>query len=136
MLEPKYIPQFNQEVSNWAKLTKEKLGFRLASLDLESQIEVLTKARDGRQPLSLSVKSRLKQEFGLTEVVIFSFWAHGWFYDRGVGKGTTIEQAGSSSARIPKPWIDFVLEDEVEKLADRIMETFGDDVLEKIKIRR
>jgi hypothetical protein len=135
MLEPQNIPQFNQEVANWATLTSQALAFRLASLDLETQIEILQKARDGRQPLSLSVKTRFRQEFGLTEVISFSFWAHGWFYDKGVGKETPIEKAGST-VRVPKPWIDFVLVDKVENLADIIMDVFGDDVLEKIKIRR
>lgn len=127
-------PQFNQDIRTWAKLTKDKLAFKLASLDLESQIEVLQRARGKRKPLSDSLKSKIKEDFGQAEIVRFSFWAHGWYFDRGVGAGTPIARAGST-ARVPKPWIDFILEEEVEKLGDMIMESYGDDVIDQLKIR-
>lgn len=127
--------QYNADVAAWAKRTKEKLLFRLASLDLETKVELLQRQRDGRKPLSQSMRTYIKKEFNQAEIVRFSFWVHGYFYDRGVGKGAPLSRA-RQTRRVAKPWIDFILEDQVETLADIIVEIYGDDVVENLKIRR
>lgn len=134
-LDPKLQNQFNQGVKFWSLLTKQKLEFKLASLDLVSQLDVLQRARVGRKPLANSIRTAVKNDFGQAEIIRFSFPAHGWFYDRGVGAETPIEAAGTGK-RQPKPWIDAILEEEVERLADIIVEVYGDDVIENINIRK
>jgi hypothetical protein len=133
-LDPKLQSKFNKDVSRWAVLTRQKLAFKLASLPLRSQLEVLELARDGRKPLADSLRSFVKKDFGQAEIIRFSFSPHGWFFDRGVGRGTPITSAGNG-IRQPRPWIDAILEDEVEVLADIIVETYGDDIIDGIKIR-
>lgn len=133
-LDQSLVRKFNKDVNAWARVTRQDLEFKLASLDLTTQIELLQKARAGREPLSTSIKKYVKKDFGQAEIIRFSFFKHGWFFDRGVGRGTPIASAGTGK-RQPKPWIDDILESQVEELADMIVEVYGDQVVDDIKIR-
>lgn len=134
-LDQSRVSEFNKDVKAWALVTKQQLQFKLASLDLATQIDVLQKARAGRKPLSRSIRSYVKNDFGQAEIIRFSFFQHGWFFDRGVGAETPIASAGTGK-RQPKPWIDDILESQVEQLADTIVEIYGDDVVDNLKISR
>ena len=129
--------QFNQEAGNWAKHTKALLIQRINELDLTSQIELLQKSRrdEGRKALPQTLRTNIKKNFGTVEAIRFGFSITGFWWDRGVGADTPIEAAGTT-ARVPKPWIDFVLEDQTEVLADILAERFGDDIVESIKFTR
>lgn len=132
-LDKQYREQFNRGVEFWAEATRQKLEFKLASIDLKTQLEVLKRARGRRKPLSKAIRTYTKEEFGQAEIIRFSFPVHGWYFDRGVGKETPIERAGTTE-REPQPWIEEILERELEVLADAIVEIYGDDVLDDLKL--
>ncbi len=128
---------FNQEAQGWAKHTKALLIQRINQLDLVSQIELLHRVRreEGRKALPETLRTNINKNFGTVEAIRFSFYITGFWWDRGVVAETPITLAGSTE-RTPKPWIDFVLEDQTEVLADILAERFGDDIVETIKFTR
>ncbi len=129
----KSLEDYNRTVENHANQTLTKIVQKLGSYNLRSQAEVLIKARNGRKPLQKSLRLHIKKEFGMAEILRFAFFYHGWFFDRGVGRGIPLTKVGSSK-RVPRPWIEEILKKEVERMADQLVEVYGDDVLELIKI--
>lgn len=134
LTDSKKIRAFNRTVSAWRRDTEYHMAQAASRHDLRTLFELQQKSREGRVPLSKSIVGRTKKEFGQIEIVRFSFWAHGWFWDRGVGKGVPLSRAGSTK-RVANPWIDIVLREEVEYLADLLSRRYGDDVVDEMQIR-
>lgn len=120
------VDGLNKVARTWAKTTRQKLLFELARLNIKD-----------KQRLMRSLRSRVKLRFGQAEAVAFNFVAHGIYVAKGVGRGTSIDQAGTSaSKRTPREWYNPVLDLEVEKLADILIELYGDEFLDNIKIQK
>lgn len=125
MIEAKNIAKFNSTTQAWANLTKKKLWAKLAGYGLSSAIYA-----NGRKSLMKSLVSGIGRKDGMVEVVKFKFALHGSFYDRGVGRGQKMGEAGKRS---PHPWL-YIIDEESEKLFNEIAEQFGNEAAEQVKV--
>jgi hypothetical protein len=56
------------------------------------------------------------------------------YVHKGVGRGTTIDQVGSTN-RVAKPWFNPVIERKIDELADIVAEEIGSEIINKLLIR-
>jgi len=123
----------DKEVRAWARLTRKKLLFRVASLNLEERIRIEDKDdEDYVPPLKESIKSSVRKKQGDLESVAFKFVRHGIFLEHGVGRG---RPKGSSKAKkAAKPWLSVVLPDATQELANIIEEEYADLIDSELRL--
>jgi hypothetical protein len=122
------IQDFNRDIRDWGKETRQKLLYRIAQLDLKERA-ALSNELHLRESLKLKVKTR----YGEAQSVGFTFARHGIFIERGVGRGVPLAKVATSN-RTPKPWLGVVLPQAVEELADLVAQNYADDVAGQIRI--
>lgn len=120
------IFSYNAAARKWGKATVKKLQVRLATLGLHDQLRA-----GGRRSLIQSLKSVAKSRDGQVENIQFRFLLHGWFVEKGVGRGIPLDQVAGSS-RKPKPWL-FLIDQQLGDLGDQVAEVMGDDFIRSIK---
>lgn len=85
------------------------------------------------EPLT-NINNRFSQDAGIITRIRFKFKRSGVFVHKGVGRGTTIGQVGSTG-RKAKPWFNPI----IEKYADDLMENVADEWInvsfDKLKIK-
>lgn len=79
-----------------------------------------------------SLRMRTGMDIGLVNRVSYTMLRYGGYVEAGVGRGTKADQVAGSK-RKAKPWSKPILDAEVSKLADVIMEAWGADVTINIK---
>ena len=118
---------YNKGVSDWTRLTREKLYRRILALGLQDRLKFYheLRLRDKR-----NLKSKLKKSNGQVDKITFTFPYQGWFVETGTRKGISKQ----SSKAVPRPWLSLVINDEIKKLADLAAEHMGDEFFESIKV--
>ncbi len=150
-VDPQEISQeeYNKRVTEW--------GSKLA-VKLRASIQMLT--NEGKADLVKSLRLKTGKWFGVVDKLAFHFKRHGVFVHKGVGRGYHIEAGkvvrGSSKAfdkttdvnarlkqfalrsaaiqRVPKEWLNPVVEKNISTLANLVAELQADKVVNATKI--
>jgi hypothetical protein len=126
-VDPERIEAMDKEIRAWAQLTRKKLLFRLASLNLQERVGLLNELFSLRNSLGY----RVDKHNGNIEKVAFTFPRHGIFLEHGVGKGRPVRSPKAQASK--KPWLSVVLPDAIEELAEILAEEYADITAEKIR---
>lgn len=123
MEKPLNIPSQHKVVSDWARITSERLG------------ENILKRRIGKSgDLSRSLTYKVIGALNSPEKVILSHLYYGKFVDMGVGKGQRVGDikgnkeiltAAGIKGRRPKKWYSKTIYAETNKLADFLQQNFS-----------
>lgn len=122
--------ELNQDVKNWSKETLGKLKAMLQMLGIRDTGELLK-----------SLKGKVGFDFGVANRISFGLKIQGIWVEKGVGKGYPIEsvkgngviiQAAGKKGRVPKPWFNPVLNEQLPRLADMVAEKYGDITLSNL----
>lgn len=70
---------------------------------------------------------------GDVQKITFTFLYYGIFVNMGVGRGTNLQQVGTTN-RIKKPWYSSVVRREVYKLGELMIERYGSKVLSALRM--
>lgn len=123
------INDFNEDVSQWAYNTREKLKANL------------NKATKGKGTLKKGLRTKLRKNFSEIETITYRFPRHGVFYQKGVGRGHVMENGNvvrgikenkvirlisGKVNREPRDWFNSTLEKETPKLADTVADHKAD----------
>ena len=122
--DPALRAKLRKEVKLWADRRKTSMLFKIAQMNLFESFQ-----------LAQSINHKIKTNHGFPEKITFSMARQGIFQQLGVGKGTTIDQVGSTNRKI-KPWISTALtDDSANQLANIIANVLGDEALDSINIQ-
>lgn len=121
------LEALDKELNAWSLMTRQKLLYRLASLNLKE-----TARLKGSIKLVKSLRHKLRKRNGEIESIGFTFARHGIFLEHGVGKGRPI--GSSKAAQYKKLWLKPVLEPSVEDLADLLEKQYSDILAAEVKI--
>jgi len=121
------LEAMDKEVRGWARLTKQKLLFKLASLNLEERIRLTNDLR-----LKKSVRDYVRKKGGELDAVAFSFARQGIFIEHGVGRGRPVRSAQAEANK--QPWLKPVLSASIEDLANLLADEYADIAAAEVKI--
>lgn len=122
------LEQLDREVRTWARLTRKRLLFRIASLNLEERIRL-----NGETSLRKDIRTSVRKKSGDIEKVSFIFPRQGIFLEHGVGKGRPVRSAQAN--RFKKPWISEEIPDAIEDLAEILAEQYADVAASELVFR-
>lgn len=100
-------------VEEWARIVIERWENRITTLNIKQTGQLL-------KSFTHFINT---QANGDPERITFAFEYYGKFVDMGVGKGTTINQVGSTN-RKPKPWYSKIFWSQFEKLKEILVEKY------------
>lgn len=116
------IKLVNQEIEDWSTMTNRELLMSIQNLGI----------RD-KGLLAKSVKNRVGYTYGVAEKVSIKLNRYGIFVEKGVGRGTKIDQVGQTN-RVAKRWLSPVLDKHTPKLADKVAKIFAESSVNAIKL--
>lgn len=121
---PQIRTQLKRRVKTWADRRKSAMLYEIARMGLRDTGELLS-----------SINQKVSTRKGAPERITFSMARQGILQQLGVGRGTGIDQVGSTN-RKSKPWITNALNDNsANELADIVADLIGDEALEKINVQ-
>lgn len=109
---------------DWARLTRNDLRFKVASLTLSE-----------RAKLERSIRERVRTRDVDIEKISFSFDMHGMFFDQGVGKGRKKGSAKAREKAAQQQWLSPVLDIAIEDLADILEKEYADVAAGELVLR-
>ena len=116
----------------WNRVTKAKLKYQIKSLGLQDRVRLANRVK-----LIKSIKGYTNAPNLELQRVAFSFTKHGIFMERGVGLG---RKAGSAEAKAQlqkekkQIWLEPVLPDAIEELADLLSNKYADMAVDEIRL--
>lgn len=119
----------NGKIVGWSKEVLGKLKGRINELGIRH-------AANSNSPKAAenSLAIRTPKRYGLINRVSYCMPRHMIFVHKGVGRGTTIGQAGTTN-RKAKPWFNPVIEENIDDLADIVAEEMGSEIVNKLLIK-
>ncbi len=118
------IDGFNSAVRDWTKGARRELVQSMISLDI--------KVTGG---LRKTLKYALKKSDGTIGSISFKFPRYGVFVQKGVGKGVSIEQAGTAATkRVPKDWFNDPIGKQLQSLSDKIQPYYSDAIVNAARV--
>ena len=106
-------------------------GFK-SKTHTEILLEIQSMGISDKGKLLKSIKNRVGYRSGVADRVTINMRRYGYFRAKGVGRGTTISQVGSTN-RTPAPFISNVLDRNTPQFADQVAEIFADSAVKSIK---
>jgi hypothetical protein len=119
----------NARIVGWAQSTKGDLVTEIRTLGIRHSDKSKSPKAAER---SLTVRTPKKDK--LISRVSYAIPRHMIYVHKGVGRGTTIDQVGSTN-RVAKPWFNPVIERKIDELADIVAEEIGSEIINKLLIR-
>jgi len=119
--------QLEKELRAWTRVTKKKILFRIASLNLKDRVRLENEIK-----LTKSIKVSLRKKGGELEAVSFGFIRHGIFLEHGVGRGRPVGSPRANKSK--KVWLKPSMEVAVEELADLLSEKYADIIAAELRI--
>ncbi|OLY92295.1 hypothetical protein SAMN05444008_11561 [Cnuella takakiae] len=129
MFRPQDIDKYNQDVAAWTKDTKNAA---LAELDKHGVVH--SPKSKSPVPLRKALKTALRKNGGVTNRISFKIPRHAVFLHKGVGRGTTASQAGSTN-RKAKPFLNPPIEQNIGKLAELVADHQGTMIVNALMIK-
>jgi hypothetical protein len=126
---PSDIDAFNSDVNKWTKDAK-------ADIISEMDVQGIVHRENSKSPVPAkqALKTSQRKKAGVVNRISFRMPRHMVFVHKGVGRGTTITQAGTTN-RKAKPWFNPVIEKNLNELVDIVADHQGTMVLNAIMIR-
>jgi len=126
---PTDIDSFNNDVGDWTRDTKSQVVDEMNSLGI-----IHRPGSTSPVPAQRALKTGLRKNAGITNRISFKFPRHLVFVHKGVGRGTTIGQVGSTS-RKPKPFLNPVIDRNLDKLTGIVADHHGTLIVNALMIR-
>lgn len=113
----------NDIITRWGRATLLQLKARIGSLGIKySADSSMRKISVGYKKSSTEIKR-----------IVFKMPRHAIFVHRGVGRGTSISQVGSTN-RVAKEWFTPVIDQNIESLADEVAANTADILTNSVRI--
>lgn len=136
------VAKQNDLVKKWAPKVKRRLknAARVFTDGKNTSFVIRPGRTEGK--LVDSITARVGKRMGVNELVSFSFERHGVFVHKGVGHGYNVvggmvvrtAKGPMDTARIPVPWFNQVLDQQVPILADQIAVINANAALNAVKL--
>jgi hypothetical protein len=119
----------NTRISDWAKKRVPELKQQINALGIQHV------SRSPSKTASASMlKNTLRKKDGLINRIGYSIPRHMIYVHKGVGRGTKINQVGTTN-RKAKPWYNPVIDKNIDELADIVAEEVGGAVINNLLIK-
>lgn len=129
MFRPEDVESYNSDVANWTKETLDAARNELDALGV-----VHSKKSKSPIPLKKALKTSLRKNAGVVDRISFKIPRYAVFLHKGVGRGTTISQVGTTN-RKAKPFLNPPIEHNINKLVDIAADHQGTLVVNAIMIK-
>lgn len=129
MFRPEDMDKFNTDVKAWAGDTRQKAINELDALGVQA-----SGVSKSPIPLRKALRAVVAKKDGITNRISFRIPRHAVFLHKGVGRGTTIAQVGSTK-RKAKPWLNPPIENNLDKLADIVADHQGNMIVNALIIK-
>lgn len=134
----------NKAVYEWAKRQKNLMKAQVGSITLRDKHAIrksiwAAQHDEKYKPLSTSIGSRPKKNYGTVNRINFPFSKQGLFLERGTGGYPSGKDSGGKptynkrSRTYPKPWIAPILDKAIDELADILSKEYADVAMGEIK---
>lgn len=115
----------NQYVKQWSAQSAAMLRKRVRSLTNKNKHAYIKALK--RKRLAQSIRYKNQYRFGEVERITFPFARHGFFIAVGASRGHKYKE----NPRKKIDWYNFIFEDRMEELADKVSEHIGDKAMLK-----
>lgn len=129
MFRPEDVDKYNQDVSTWTKETKDA-----ALTELDKLGVVHSPKSKSPVPLRKALKTAMRKQAGVTNRISFKIPRHAVFLHKGVGRGTSISQAGTTN-RKKKPFLNPPIEQNIGKLTEIVADHQGTMIVNALMIK-
>jgi hypothetical protein len=115
------------EVKSWAKQNESELKSEASRLGIIHRSDSTSNGSS-----VAAIKAQVTNRMGIPTKVSFKFARHLVFVHKGVGKGTPIAKAGSTSRRA-KEWFEPPIDRNIDKLGDIVADNLGESIVNNLK---
>lgn len=119
----------NDRIARWANDRMPDLRTSIAQAGIKH-----VKRSPSKRAAVNSLRKTLRKNKGIISNIGYSIPRHMVFVEKGVGRGTTIGQAGNTTRRA-KPWYNPVIDKNIEDLADIVAEELGSAIINNLLIK-
>lgn len=129
MFRPEDLDRFNTDVKGWANDTRDEAIKELDALGVQA-----SSLSRSPIPLRRALRAAVFLKSGVTNKISFKIPRHAVFLHKGVGRGTTISQVGSTKRRA-KAFLNPPIEKNIDKLSTIVADHHGTMIVNAIIIK-
>ncbi len=123
------MDDFAEDVKHWANKTKSDAISKMDELGIQAS----SKSKS-RVPLRRAIKASVRKKDGMPDRISFKLPRYAIMRHKGVGRGTKITDVGTTP-RTPAPFLNPVIEQNIDELADIVAERQGNLIVNALTIR-
>jgi len=123
------LTEVNTPINNWGKQRFQELKQEIVKLGIRH-----TAASASPKAAINSLQYKTRKQNSIINRLGYVIPRHMIYVHKGVGRGTTIAQAGKTNRKI-KPWFNPVIDRHMDELGDLVAEKLGDGIINNILIK-